>query len=57
MHKLETVLEEHLADWRLGWNIGSFGAIAEFHQGKAEAAIVAASLTRATARAARFASS
>jgi len=50
MLALEQVLERQLADWQAGWNIGSFGAIAEFHQDQGEPAPVAGPLVRATAR-------
>ena len=45
-------LEAALTDWRAGWSVGSFGAIAEFHQDAGEAAEIDApeSLTRATSR-------
>ncbi|MBY8978278.1 hypothetical protein KHP62_20880 [Rhodobacteraceae bacterium NNCM2] len=50
MQKLEETLVTYLRDWRAGWNIGSFGAIAEFHQDKGEAAEVEGPLERATGR-------
>ncbi len=50
MDDLGTVLAAHLRDWRAGWNIGSFGAIAEFHQDDGEPALVDGPLERATAR-------
>ncbi|MEM1345048.1 MAG: hypothetical protein AAGI34_10785 [Pseudomonadota bacterium] len=50
MVDLRGELESHLQDWQAGWSVGSFGAIAEFHQDADEAALVEAPLTRATAR-------
>lgn len=50
MENLARVLEEHLRDWQAGWNIGSFGAIAEFHQDQGERTVVDAPLERATNR-------
>ena len=50
MRDLRETLEAHLADWNAGWSIGSFGAIAEFHQDADEPTIVAEPLTRATDR-------
>ncbi|MEM8792491.1 MAG: hypothetical protein AAGE80_12800 [Pseudomonadota bacterium] len=50
MADLAEVLERHLTDWQAGWNVGSFGAIAEFHQDAGEAAEVGHPLERATAR-------
>lgn len=50
MPDLEAVLADNLADWRAAWNIGSFGAIAEFHQDEGEAPIVDEPHCRATAR-------
>lgn len=49
---LREVLQRQLADWRAGWSVGSFGAIAEFHQDPDEALEVddPDALTRATAR-------
>lgn len=49
---LETLVANHLADWQAGWSMGGFGAIAEFHQDKAEPAVVdaPATLARATRR-------
>lgn len=49
---LSKLLAEHLADFNSGWSMGSFGAIAEFHQDAGEALIVDGPdrLTRATAR-------
>lgn len=46
------VLRSHLADWRSGWSMGAFGAIAEFHQDEGEIAVVnePAELMRATRR-------
>lgn len=50
--KLAQVLRRCLADPEAGWSMGSFGALAEFHQDAGEAAEVdqPAQLTRATAR-------
>lgn len=52
MLDLRSVLEAALGDWRAGWSVGSFGAIAEFHQDDGEHAEIdaPAMLTRATAR-------
>lgn len=49
---LERLLRRHLDDWQSGWSMGSFGAIAEFHQDEGEIAVVdePAALTRATRR-------
>ena len=49
---LERMLRRHLGDWRSGWSMGSFGAIAEFHQDEGEVAVIdePAALTRATRR-------
>ncbi len=48
----EHILRHHLADWQSGWSMGSFGAIAEFHQDDGEPLEIdaTAELTRATAR-------
>lgn len=50
--ELRAVLRAALSDWRAGWSVGAFGAIAEFHQAQGEAPSIddPASLTRATAR-------
>ncbi|MEM9724792.1 MAG: hypothetical protein AAF909_04930 [Pseudomonadota bacterium] len=50
--ELHETLTSALQDWRAGWSVGSFGAIAEFHQDEGEALQVdaPAALTRATAR-------
>lgn len=50
--ELRDLLTEAINDWRAGWSVGSFGAIAEFHQDPSEPLDVdaAAELTRATAR-------
>lgn len=52
MTDLETVLRAHLGDWRSGWSMGSFGAIAEFHQDQGEVAVIddRLDLVRATRR-------
>ncbi|MEM6678685.1 MAG: hypothetical protein AAF675_12520 [Pseudomonadota bacterium] len=50
MPDLAQMLERYLTDWQAGWNVGSFGAIAEFHQDAGEPTVVAGSLERATAR-------
>lgn len=52
MIELEYLLREHLADWRTGWSMGTFGAIAEFHQDAGEITVVDEphSLMRATKR-------
>lgn len=49
---LQETLAAALRDWRAGWSVGSFGAIAEFHQDPDEPTDVDAPerLTRATAR-------
>lgn len=49
MPSLDSLVAESLADWRVGWSMGSFGAIAEFHQDAGEPAL-AGPLERATAR-------
>ncbi|WP_411032769.1 DUF6925 family protein [Shinella sp. BYT-45] len=36
MADLRDVLQDHLADEKAGWSMGSFGAVAEFHQDKGE---------------------
>ena len=45
-------LRQGLADWQTGWSIGTFGAIAEFHQDAGEATVVdkPERLERATGR-------
>lgn len=50
--ELAQLLRRFLADWDAGWSMGSFGAIAEFHQDAAETAVVddPGHLTRATLR-------
>lgn len=50
--ELRQTLEAALGDWRAGWSVGSFGAIAEFHQDEGEPVEIdaPAALTRATAR-------
>ena len=52
MNALGELFRRHLADWNTGWSMGSFGAIAEFHQDGDEATVVdePAGLTRATKR-------
>lgn len=50
MTDLEGILTDYLGDWRAGWSIGSFGAIAEFHQDNAEDTVVSQPMVRATAR-------
>lgn len=52
MSGLQQLLRSHLSDWRSGWSMGSFGALAEFHQDDGEAAVIddAYELTRATRR-------
>jgi len=52
MTDLWDILREHLVDHRTGWNMGSFGAVAEFHQDKGEYLEVdaPAMLVRATRR-------
>lgn len=52
MTDLEHLLRDHLVDWRSGWSMGTFGAIAEFHQDEGETPVIDDSfaLTRATRR-------
>ncbi|MBN9254769.1 hypothetical protein [Mesorhizobium sp. 65-26] len=52
MDDLGPLLARHLTNWRTGWSMGTFGAIAEFHHDEGEPAVVdeAGALTRATAR-------
>lgn len=52
MANLEDLLRAHLAHWQTGWSMGTFGAIAEFHQDEGEVAVIDEShlLTRATRR-------
>ncbi len=52
MTQLQHLLAEHLADWRSGWSMGTFGAIAEFHQDADEETLVddSGGLVRATTR-------
>ena len=52
MTDLEPLLQTHLGDWRSGWSMGSFGAIAEFHQDKGEQPVIddGLELARATRR-------
>ncbi|MEM1276595.1 MAG: hypothetical protein AAGH74_08715 [Pseudomonadota bacterium] len=50
MPDLIETLTQHLQDPQAGWNIGSFGAIAEFHQDPGEVALLDEPLGRATAR-------
>lgn len=52
MSDLEPLLQKHLGDWRSGWSMGSFGAIAEFHQDADEQPVIdePMDLTRATRR-------
>lgn len=52
MTELEPLLQRHLGDWRSGWSMGSFGAIAEFHQDADEQPVIdePLELTRATRR-------
>lgn len=52
MGDLEYLLRRHMADWRTGWSMGTFGAIAEFHQDAGEITVVDElhSLMRATRR-------
>ncbi|MEM1198955.1 MAG: hypothetical protein AAGI06_06550 [Pseudomonadota bacterium] len=50
--KIDAVLSSALQDHEAGWSMGSFGALAEFHQDDGETTLVDApdALTRATAR-------
>lgn len=52
MSELEQLFRDHLADWRTGWSMGAFGAIAEFHQDEGEVAVIddGFGLARATRR-------
>lgn len=52
MADLERLLRNHLANWQSSWSMGTFGAIAEFHQDEDEASVVDEPhrLTRATGR-------
>lgn len=52
MTQLQQLLAEHLRDWRSGWSMGTFGAVAEFHHDEGEEPQVddAAGLARATTR-------
>ncbi|MEM9736390.1 MAG: hypothetical protein AAF908_07280, partial [Pseudomonadota bacterium] len=50
MADLAETLTDHLRAWESGWNIGSFGAIAEFHQDDGEEALVDLPFERATSR-------
>jgi hypothetical protein len=36
MRKPDKLVEDYLGDWRAGWSMGSFGAIAEFHRDQNE---------------------
>lgn len=49
---LDQLIADHLADWECGWSMGSFGAIAEFHQDLDEPAPIddPLNLVRATER-------
>lgn len=47
---MRDLIERHLREWETGWSMGSFGAIAEFHQDEDEPAEVAEPLERATRR-------
>lgn len=52
MSRLQDLLGQHLANWQSGWSMGTFGAIAEFHQDLGEIPVIddPARLTRATRR-------
>ncbi|MEM7058802.1 MAG: hypothetical protein AAF557_14520 [Pseudomonadota bacterium] len=50
MPDLAETLSAHLRNPASGWNVGSFGAIAEFHQDPGEPALVEGPLERATGR-------
>ncbi|MEP7452277.1 hypothetical protein [Phyllobacterium sp. SB3] len=52
MDNLRAVLTKHLGVWQSSWSMGTFGAIAEFHQDKGEQPIISdvRSMTRATRR-------
>lgn len=50
MPKLSDTLTSHLRNPASGWNVGSFGAIAEFHQDPGEPTVVDGPLERATDR-------
>lgn len=40
MSELERLARRHLADWRTGWSMGTFGAIAEFHHDDGEMPVI-----------------
>lgn len=52
MSDVEALMREHLSDWRSGWSMGTFGAIAEFHQDEDEVPVIDEphALLRATRR-------
>ena len=52
MIDLEQLLRQHMTDWQSGWSMGTFGAIAEFHQDDGEVAVIddRFALARATKR-------
>lgn len=52
MTELERLLRSHLSNWQSGWSMGTFGAIAEFHQDEGEPPVINLPdvLTRATRR-------
>ena len=52
MIDLEQLLRQHITDWQSGWSMGTFGAIAEFHQDDGEVAVIddRFALARATKR-------
>lgn len=48
--RLSALAAGSLADWRASWSMGSWGAVAEFHQDPGEPAGIIAALERATGR-------
>lgn len=52
MTNLHDLIRDHLRFWQSGWSMGTFGAIAEFHQDRDEAPVIDDSytLSRATRR-------
>ncbi len=52
MTDLGALLRRHLSNWQSGWSMGTFGAIAEFHQDEGEHAVIDMPdiFTRATKR-------
>jgi hypothetical protein len=52
METLQNLIRDHLRDWQTGWSMGTFGAIAEFHQDRDETPVIddGFTLSRATRR-------